>query len=116
MSIRDLFKKKIKEANYGDYTPKFKVGDIILNKKFKVISKILDISDYTKLLKEEDQKYKKAEYIIYLLQDLSNPMSSVRNKKRKKTANMIDSYYEKVDERSATILYGTNNSKTESGV
>jgi hypothetical protein len=103
MSILKLFKAKLAQAQSKEYIPKFKAGDIILNKKFKIVREV----------KEVQEIYKHKEHHIkcrfqYALIDLSNPLRKPSNLKFTiyKDPLAIDDYYDKIDDRTATILYG----------
>ena len=114
-SIKQFFKDKIDSLYYGEYTPKFKVGDIIFNKKYKVVSKVIKIEDTSKLhgYLDFDEKVKKdihSQYVIYTLIDIGNPsiknQANVGRAEKYKSAGKIDMFYEKIDERAARVLFG----------
>ena len=97
--------------------PKFKVGDYIMNTKFKVISKVLDING---VFENEDRtvNYEAAQYV---LEDVKNEgrdkfMSErgyltsqpvKRSYKRYKYTHKIDPTYDKVSPDVVQALYGS---------
>lgn len=103
MGIRQFFKDKVKEINSKKYEPKFKVGDIILNKKYKIARKIVKICSLDTNVKGDLTQYE--------MIDIHNPLSNVKNYKysKYKYCVAIDNYYDKVDERTVKILFGVNN-------
>lgn len=111
-----------KKIKIGAGKPKFSVGDYILNTKFKVISKIVDMRG---IFENEDRTYNydNAEYV---LQDVKNDardsfMSTCdmrngsgnaalrhtvkREYKRYKLARAIDAHYNKISEEAVRALY-----------
>ncbi len=125
MNSRDRIKSffnSIKTIPVKVPEPKFKVNDIIINTKFKVISKVVAIRN---IFEQEDLtiNYDGAEYI---LEDVKNEafesfmskesspehyahvMQGYRTtpRKRFKPCVKIDPYYDKVDSQAAQILYG----------
>lgn len=111
-----------KKIKIGAGKPKFSVGDYILNTKFKVISKVIDVRG---IFENEDRTYNydSAEYV---LQDIKNDardkfMSVVdrangslnaamshnvkRQYRRRKFAQKIDPYYNKISEEAVRALY-----------
>lgn len=117
MSIKQLFKDKIQKNNNTKYKPKFSVGDIILNKKFKVIRKVIAIIDnsehFSVNIDTGITTIKDANIIVYKLLDISNPFKETDKFKYEitKLALKIDDYYDKIDEKTAKILFGVNNEK-----
>jgi len=100
MNIKDLFKKRIAEVKAKGYTPKFKPGDIILNKKFIIVRKVI------KVIEKRDAYNQEAEYV---LKDIHNPLKTKQSVKAYevfKVCAKIDDYYDKINEQSAKILYG----------
>lgn len=100
--------------------PKFSVGDVIINTKFKVISKIVDI---TGIFDNEDRSinYEVAQYIMCdikndardkflaeknLVPQDSTGMSGKRDYKRHKYCHAIDATYTKINPDVAHALYG----------
>ena len=103
--------------------PKFDVGDVIINTKFKVISKIIEIKGVF------DNEDRTANYDVaqYVMKDIKNDardnfMSGVdrangslnaavahtakRNYKRMKYCQAIDATYQKINPDAAQALYG----------
>lgn len=116
-SIKEFFVKKIDSLYYGEYTPKFKAGDIIFNKKYKVVSKVIKVEDTARLhdyldFSERVTKETHSNYMIYTLIDIGNPsiknQANVGKAEKYKSAGKIDMFYEKIDERTARILFGAN--------
>jgi hypothetical protein len=102
MNIKDLFKRKVAEVKAKGYTPKFKVGDIILNKKYIIVRKVVDIIGMEKVLEYTSNAQ-------YVLRDIHNPLkerTAVEQFKVYKQCVKIDDYYDKIDERAAKVLYG----------
>ena len=104
MNIKDLFKRKVAEVKAKGYTPKFKVGDIILNKKYIIVRKVVDIIGMEKVLEYTSNAQ-------YVLRDIHNPLKergalSSGHFKVYKQCVKIDDYYDKIDERAAKVLYG----------
>lgn len=116
------FVKSIKTIPVKPPEPKFKVNDIIINTKFKVISKVVEIRN---IFEEEDQtiNYSLAEYILEDVKNeaFENFMSKESSpehyahvmqnykttpRKRYKPCVKIDPYYDKVESGAAQILYG----------
>lgn len=99
--------------------PKFDVGDVIINTKFKVISKIIEIKG---IFDNEDRtaNYDVAQYVMkdikndardtFLANKLttqdSRGMSDKRNYKRMKYCQAIDATYHKINPDVAQALYG----------
>lgn len=99
MKIQDLFRKRVIDINTKGYTPKFKVGDIILNKKFIIVRRVIDVISV-------DSKNSNSQY---MLRDLHNPLlqtSKVGQREVYKECVRIDDYYDRIDERVAKVLYG----------
>lgn len=106
MSFKQLFLNKLKEIKNKPYKPKFNIGDIILNKKFKVVRKVIQIHNEALVDMESLGELNNAQY---KLMDLANPHRELKNIQTNpvwKYCIKIDSYYEKIDERTAKILYG----------
>jgi hypothetical protein len=106
MGIRDLFKRKVKENNAKSYTPKFKVNDVILNKKFQIIRKVVGFTEYGK----NHSLFNTTQNVQYILVDIHNPLKEPSRLKEQykvfKECVKIDDYYNKIDERMAKVLYG----------
>jgi hypothetical protein len=102
MNIKELFKHKIAEVKTKGYTPKFKVGDIILNKKYIIVRKVIDIIGTEKVMDMQT-------IAQYVLKDIHNPLKervALERFKVYKQCIKIDDYYDKIDERAARVLYG----------
>lgn len=94
MDIKKFFRSKIDSIKEKGYTPKFKVGDIVLNKKYIIVRKVIHIHVNGKISQ-------------YEFKDIHNPLKqSVGKWPVFKECIKIDSYYDKIDERAATVLYG----------
>lgn len=100
--------------------PKFEVGDVIINTKFKVISKILEIRG---VFDNEDMSvnYEVAQYVMcdikndardkYMADKMLGPQDSTdmngeRKYKRHKYCQAIDATYTKINPDAAYTLYG----------
>lgn len=98
-SIKQLIIDRIRKPR--KYTPKFVVGDIILNKKFKVVRRIEEI-----VLSLGDET---GEFTQYRVIDLSNPYKDKKNlnyPRSFKYCTRIDDFYDKIPEHTAKVLYG----------
>lgn len=124
------FVNSIKNIPIKAPEPKFKVNDIIINTKFKVISKVVDIRN---IFEEEDLtvNYDLAEYILedvkneayedfmrkqsFSPEHFASVMQSVKTNPRcrYKPCRKIDGYYEKVESAAAQILYGIRKEETK---
>ena len=104
MNIRDLFKRKVAEVKAKGYTPKFKVGDIILNKKYIIVRKVIGM-----LAAHGHVNGSGISNDQYILKDIHNPLkerTALEHFKVYKQCVKIDDYYDKIDERAAKVLYG----------
>lgn len=101
MSIKSIIVNKINQLKNKAYKPKFKVGDVIYNKKFKIIRKVLEIQTRSELCEMGKQAQ-------YKLEDYKNELKRPHNFKYPtyKTCIAIDDYYEVIDERMVQVLYG----------
>lgn len=99
--IRDLFKKRIHASNTQAYKPKFKVGDYILNKKFKIVLRVREIN----LNLELNETGKNAQYKLI---NIKNDLTANQNFKYDvfKDCIKIDDYYDVIEEQTALVLYG----------
>jgi hypothetical protein len=99
MNIKDLFKRRVADIKSRGYTPKFKVGDIILNKKYIIVRKVVNIIGL-------EGNSMDAQYI---LKDIHNPLRDSKVIKKFevfKVCAKIDDYYDVMPEKTARILYG----------
>lgn len=117
------FLRNLPKAKVVKPAPKFTVGDVIINSKFKVISKVVDIRG---MFETEDGEvcYDQATYV---LEDVKNEAyedfvnrhfqdpDTKRNllkrvgdnvRRRHKLYSAIDFSYDKLDPKAAYILYG----------
>lgn len=96
--IRDLFKRKVSS---NVYKPKFKVGDYILNKKYRIVRKVKEV--VPKL--EIDGTGRSAEYKLV---NVKNDLTANQNFKYDvfKMCVKIDDYYDAIEEKTALVLYG----------
>jgi len=113
--------------------PKFEVGDYIINSKFRVISKILEIRG---IFENEDRTYN-YDGAEYIMQDVKNDardtfMSGVdrsngsgasalrhtveRKYKRHKFVRAIDAYYNKISPEAVQALYSNKVSNGDESV
>lgn len=100
MGISDFFKRKVAEREAKGYTPKFKPGDIILNKKYIIVRRVVSIRPKSVSLSNQ---------VEYVLKDIHNPLkdkNSIKQFNVYKVCLKIDDYYDKISEQSAKILYG----------
>lgn len=97
--IRDLFKRKVCSGNV--YRPKFKVGDYILNKKYRIVRKVKEIVPKLDL----DETGRSAEYKLV---NVKNDLTANQNFKYDvfKMCVKIDDYYDAIEEKTAMVLYG----------
>jgi hypothetical protein len=93
----------ILKARNSKYQPLFEPGDVILNKRDKIVRKV---KDYVYGYDTTGQKLDHATH--YLMTDIVNPLKNPRNMKYEVTKEIkaIDCYYQKLDPQSAQILYG----------
>lgn len=131
-STLEQFLAAAKQVKVASAAPKFEVGDFIINTKFKVISKIIDIRG---IFENEDRTYN-YDAAEYVMQDIKNDtrdgfMSGVdrangsgnaalthtvqRNYKRYKRVQAIDAYYSKINPDAARIMYGNKVSNDNDG-
>lgn len=123
MSKLKAFIHSIKTIPVKKPEPKFKVGDVVINRKFKVISKVVSLRG---IFENEDLtvNYEAAQYVLEDIKNeaLDNYMQSkglgsgdaLRNyrentgksRQRYKYCAAIDGYYERIDSKAAQILYG----------
>lgn len=98
-NIKALFKTRLNNIRNKPYVPKFNVGDYILNKKYKICRKVIAVNGD-----------------VYVLENVRNPLTNPKflNRDVYKECIKLDAYYEKIDERSAKILFGVNNGETKS--
>ena len=126
MSDIKKFINSIKNIPVKAPEPKFKVGDIIINHKFKVISRVASIKD----IFENEQGSMNFESAKYVLKDVKNEalveflhksgvspeeQSTIlrnKNRKREKLCQAIDPYYDKIEGKAAQILYGIKSEDT----
>lgn len=122
-SALDSLFKQVSEIKVQLPAPKFSIGDYIINSKYKVISKIIDIRG---IFENEDRtiNYEMAEYIM---KDIKNDARDTlmvqvdqangsgtsaqqhcaeRLYTRKKPVRAIDAYYHKINPEAAHALYG----------
>jgi hypothetical protein len=121
VSNKDALKQFFKQKPKVEATkPKFEVGDVIINTKFKVISKILEIRG---IFDNEDMSvnYEVAQYVMcdikndardkFMADKMLGPqdstgMSGERKYKRHKYCQAIDATYTKINPDVAQALYG----------
>lgn len=94
--------KRIKDniARSKKYTPKFVEGNIIINEKYKIVSRvvkvdIVDMDTYN--------------LCTYTLADLENPLraaKAIKSYNKEKDCQKIDAFYELIDPKAAEIIYG----------
>lgn len=100
MGAKELILKRIAENRANKiYDPEFKAGDIILNTKYKIVRKVLEVKVYD----INEQRVPD-----YIMKNISNELTSKRNLAYKVTRECmrIDAFYEKIDVKTAQILYG----------
>lgn len=131
-STLEQFLAAAKQVKVASPAPKFEVGDFIINTKFKVISKIIDIRG---IFENEDRTYN-YDAAEYVMQDIKNDardtlMGAVdqangsgtaalrhtvqRTYKRYKRVQAIDAYYSKINPDAARIMYGNKVSNDNDG-
>ena len=116
MSISRIKEILVKNKDPKIYTPKFKVGDFIINAKYNIVSRVVELLDTRQ---ESETLYKRMRIpfdynaqincVHYTLEDISNPNRNqkyLRRPRASKVAVKIDSYYKLINEKTARILYG----------
>ena len=101
---------KEKKHNRKFKPPKFKVGDIIQNKVYKIVTEIKNIrfeSISTDYSGRERTDYSSA---VYVMLDLENKHKKPGNKiyTRANFVHRIDSTYKKINPEVAQLLYGNS--------
>ena len=102
MKVKEYIVNRIKAAQNATYKASFKPGDIILNKRDKIVRKVRQVVPDTL-----------GNDCMYILTDVANPLKNPRYKNREvqKQCKALDTYYEKIPEESARILYGSTETR-----